>query len=409
MASEAFDPALFDAAPFDAAAFDALGVGELRARGGLKWTYYGPESLGAFVAEMDTGTAPAVLAALRATVDGGDFGYLPPARAAEMAAACAAWQRDRYGWDVAAADVLAIPDVVRGLEIAIAHLSGPGRPVVLPTPAYMPFLDVPGLLGRRILDVPATRVDGRATLDLDGIDAAFRAGGELLVLTNPHNPLGRVFTADELHALCAVVDRHDGRVFADEIHGPLTYPGHRHVPYASLSATAAAHTVTATSASKAWNLPGLACGQLILSNEADRAVLDAVPRVALHGASLLGVVAATAAYEHGGPWLDGVLAYLDGNRHALAALLAEHLPEVRFDLPEGTYLAWLDLRALDLGDHPGDLLRERTGVALVDGPQCGAPGRGHARLNFATPRPVLERLVRRMADGVRPRSPQGPS
>ena len=142
---------------FDAAAYDALGVDELRARGGLKWTYYGSESLGAFVAEMDTGTAPAVLAALRAAVEGGDFGYLPPGRAAEMAAACAAWQRDHYGWQVVADDVHAIPDVVRGLEIVIAHLSRPGRPVILPTPAYMPFLDVPGLLGRRILEVPAAR------------------------------------------------------------------------------------------------------------------------------------------------------------------------------------------------------------------------------------------------------------
>jgi len=164
--------------------------------------------------------------------------------------------------------------------------------------------------------------------------------------------------------------------------------------------------VTATSASKAWNLPGLACGQLVLSNDHDRAALDAVPRIALHGASPLGVAAATAAYRHGGPWLDGVLSYLDGNRHALAALLAEHLPEVGFDLPEGTYLAWLDLRALDLGDHPGEVLRERTGVALVDGPDCGVPGRGHARLNFATPRPVLELLVRRIADGVRRRPPR---
>ena len=180
---------------FDAAAYDALTVEELRARGGLKWTRYGPGSLGAFVAEMDTGTAPAVRAALHAAVEAGEFGYLPPGPAAAMAEACAAWQRDRYGWTVAPDDVRPVADVLRGLEIVIGHLTAPGRPVILPTPAYMPFLELPGLLGREILDVPATRVDGRPALDLDGIDAAFRAGGELLVLTNPHNPLGRVFTA----------------------------------------------------------------------------------------------------------------------------------------------------------------------------------------------------------------------
>ena len=142
---------------FDAAAFDALTVEELRARGGIKWTRYGPDSLGAFVAEMDTGTAPAVRAALHAAVEAGEFGYLPPGPAAAMAEACAAWQRDRFGWAVAPADVLPVPDVLRGLEIVLAHLTAPGRPVILPTPAYMPFLDLPGLRGREIIDVPATR------------------------------------------------------------------------------------------------------------------------------------------------------------------------------------------------------------------------------------------------------------
>jgi cystathionine beta-lyase len=385
---------------FDAAAYDALTVADLRARGGLKWSRYGPDSLGAFVAEMDTGTAPAVQAALRAAVEVGDFGYLPPGPPAAMAAACAAWQRDRYGWAVAPSDVRPVPDVLRGLEIVLARLAAPGRPVILPTPAYMPFLELPGLLGREILEVPATRVDGRPAFDLDGLDAAFRAGGELLVLTNPHNPLGRVFTADELRAVCEVVERHGGRVFADEIHAPLTYPGHQHVPYAALSPIAAGHTVTAVSASKAWNLPGLACGQLILSNDADRAAFARLPTAATHGTSPLGVIAATAAYMRGGPWLDGVLQHLDGNRRALARLLAEHLPDARFDLPEGTYLAWLDLRALGLGDHPAEVLHERTGVVLVDGPLCGSAGRGHARLNFATPRPILERLVARLGDVV---------
>jgi cysteine-S-conjugate beta-lyase len=385
---------------FDAAAFDALTVEELRARGGIKWTRDGPGTFGAFVAEMDTGTAPEVRAALHAAVAADGFGYLPPGPAAAMAEACAAWQRDRYGWPVAPTDVQPVANVQLALEIVIEHFTTPGRPVILPTPAYMPFLDVPGLCGRERIDVPATRLDGRPALDLDGIDAAFRAGGELLVLTNPHNPLGRVFTADELRAVSEVVDRHGGRVFADEIHAPLTFPGHVHVPYATLSSTAAGHAITAVSASKAWNLPGLSCGQLILSNDADRAAFAALPTAVTHGTSPLGAVAAAAAYTHGAPWLDGVLAYLDDNRQALAQLLAEHLPDARFDLPEGTYLAWLDLRALGLGDHPAEVLRERTGVALVDGPLCGAPGRGHARLTFATPRPILAEMVRRLGAAV---------
>jgi cysteine-S-conjugate beta-lyase len=383
-----------------ASAFDALTVEGLRARGSIKWTLHGEESLGAFIAEMDFGTAPPILQALHAEVDTMTFGYLPPALSAAMAEACAAWQRNRFGWDVAATDVHPLPDVIKGFEVAIQHFSKPGSPIILPTPAYMPFLIVPGTLGRQIIEVPMMRDAGRYVMDLDALDAAYRAGGDLLVLTNPHNPLGRVFTPHELHAICAVVDRHGGRVFSDEVHSPLTYPGHSHVPYASLSDTAAGHTITATSASKAWNLPGLKCAQLIVSNEADaRRLADAGP-FATHGASNLGVVANTAAFTSGGPWLEYVLGYLDQNRHALAALLNEHLPGASFDIPEGTYLAWLDLRELGLGDNPAAVIHERTGIVLVDGPACGSPGRGHARINFATPRPILERLVLGMAQAI---------
>nr|WP_156002385.1 aminotransferase class I/II-fold pyridoxal phosphate-dependent enzyme [Streptomonospora sp. PA3] len=383
-----------------ASEFDAVTIDTLRSRGGIKWTLHGGDTLGAFIAEMDFGTAPPITEALHAAVDGMEFGYLPPRAVADMRSACARWQRDRYGWAVDPADVHPIADVVKGFETAIEHLSRPGSPVILPTPAYMPFLTVPHSLGREIIEVPMIDDGGRAVFDLEAIDRAFRAGGHLLTLCNPYNPLGRVFTADELAALSEVVERHGGRVFADEIHAPLTYPGHRHVPYASVSPAAAGHAVTATSASKAWNVPGLKCAQLIVSNPADAAVLAEIGPVLAHGAGNLGVAAATAAYTSGGPWLEEVLAYLDGNRRALGELLAEHLPGAGYTPPEGTYLAWLDFRGLGLGDHPGRVLHERAGIVLVDGPECGEPGRGFARLNFATPRPILRRLITRIAAAV---------
>ena len=381
--------------------FDALTVEELRARGSLKWTRFGEGTLGAFIAEMDFGTAPSVIEALHAAVDTMNFGYLPPGLAREMAAACADWQQRRYGWQVRPEDVHPLPDVMKGLEVAVQHFSKPESPVILPTPAYMPFLSAPGWWGRPTIQVPMVRDGERYVFDLDALARAFREGGDLLILCNPYNPLGRVFTPAELTAVCEVVDHYGGRVFADEIHAPLTYPGHRHVPYASLSETAAAHTITATSASKAWNLPGLKCAQLIISNPDDARVLAELDPFTTHGASNLGVVATTAAYRSGEEWLEDVIAYLDGNRQALAALLDQHLPGVRYDPPEGTYLAWLDLRELGLGDHPGELIKERTGVVLVDGPECGPPGRGHVRLNFATPRPVLEQIVETMAGVLR--------
>lgn len=255
----------------DATAFDLIDLDHLRGVGSLKWTLF-PDTIGAFVAEMDFGTAPVITEALHEAIDRFQLGYLPASLALEMGVAVSAWQRDRCGWDVTAEDIHPIGDVVKGLEIAIEHYSEPGSAVILPTPAYMPFLEVPGMLGREVIQLPLLQTEDGAAMDLEGVAAAFRQGAGLLILVNPHNPVGRVSTTAELTAISEVVAAHGGRVFADEIHGPLVFGEGVHVPYASLSATTAAHTVTATSASKAWNLPGLKCAQLIITNEADAAV-----------------------------------------------------------------------------------------------------------------------------------------
>lgn len=375
-----------------AADFDRIDVGTLRRAGWVKWSAY-PGAIGAFVAEMDFGTAPVVTAALRAAVEAGGFGYLTDATADAMSAAYAAWSADRYGWVVDPADVRPIPDVIAGLTATIEQFSAPGRPVIVPTPAYMPFLTVPADLGREVIQVPFGPGD---RYDLEALDAAFAAGANLLVLCNPHNPVGRVLTPDEMHAIAAVVERHGGRVFADEIHAPLVFGGHRHVPYASLSPVTAGHTLTATSASKAWNTPGLKCAQVVLSNDADRETWTRLSVLAPHRAANLGVIASTAAYAGGGPWLAELLDYLDGNRRLLGELVADLLPGVGYAPPEGTYLGWLDFRATGIAD-PAAYFLEKAGVAMTDGARCGDAGRGFARFTFALPRPILREAVERMA------------
>jgi len=369
----------------------------LRARGSVKWSAPGPGGFGAAVAEMDFGAAPAILDALAGLSADANFGYLPPFLAEELSEACAEFTKRRYGWDVDPALIHHVPDVIKALEIAITRFSRPGSPVILPTPAYMPFLSVPASLGREIIQVPMRGDRGFFTLDLDGISAAFRAGGHLLIFCNPYNPLGRVFTRPELTELSAVVERHGGRVFADEIHGPLVYPGARHIPYASTSDLAASHALTATSASKGWNLPGLKCAQVILTNEPDRQRWDEMGAFAAHGASNPGVVANIAAYRHGEAWLDEILGYLDESRRLLAGLLSRHLPEIGYRPPDGTYLAWFDCAAMDLPGSPGELVTSRARLTVVDGPAFGAGGAGSFRFNFATPQPILTEMVERIA------------
>jgi cysteine-S-conjugate beta-lyase len=386
---------------------DRITIEELRRRGSVKWTRGGPDVIGAFVAEMDFGAAPAVEHAMRDVIANADYGYLPPGAIAEMAQACADWQRKSYGWTVDPARIRPLPDVIKGLEAAITLFSRPGSPVILPTPAYMPFLTVPRWLGRDIIQVPM--IANERHLDLDGIDAAFARGGHLLILCNPCNPVGRVYSRDELASLAEVVHENGGRVFADEIHAPLIYPGGTHIPYATVSAAAAEHSVTATAASKGWNLPGLKCAQLILTNDADAATwTDADPDAGNgfmyeHGASTPGARVTTAAYRDGGAWLADLVGYLDGSRTLLARLLQEQLPEVVYQPPEGTYLAWLDCRDLRIDGSPADFFLAKAQVLLVNGAACGEAGSGYVRLNFATPRPILEEIVRRMADAVHAR------
>ncbi len=242
---------------------------------------------------------------------------------------------------------------------------------------------------------------GRAVLDLEAIERELAAGAGLVVLCNPLNPGGRVFERDELVALSEVVERHGARVFADEVHAPMIYGDARHVPYASISPAASAHSITTTSASKAWNLPGVKAAQLILTNDADAELWTSLGPFASHGASTLGVIANTVAYRAGREWLDATVAYYDANRRFMGELLADRLPDVGYRMPEGTYIAWLDVSRLGFGDDPAATLRDRAGLAVTDGRSCGAVGAGHIRVILATPRPIVEQIVDRLVAAAR--------
>jgi len=227
----------------DATVFHQLSEEQLRRRNTIKWNFFGPDVLPLWIAEMDYPTAPAVLDGIRACVANEEFGY-PPVGEVDLPEATAEWCRRRYGWRVSPDRVRVVPDVLKGLEVVISFLTRPESPVVLPIPAYMPFFDVLQVTGRQRVEIAMLQQDsGRYVMDLEALDAAFTGGAGSLILCNPNNPLGTAFREEELRAIVDIAARHDARVIADEIHGPLVY-GRPHVVAASVSDTAADTVVT---------------------------------------------------------------------------------------------------------------------------------------------------------------------
>lgn len=387
------------AATLDLPEFDSITVASLRESGSMKWTKY-PESLAAFVAEMDFGVPAPITQAVNELMNRGVTGYMPRWIEDDLKNATAAWHARRYGWDLDPSHVFPVADVIQAYQFALEHFSRPNSKVILLTPAYGPFFLIPRLQGREVTEVPMIRTTTGWDIDDDRLRDAFREGGGLLVLCNPHNPIGAVYSRDQLIRVSQIVDEFAGRVFADEVHAPLVYPGNEHIPYASVNETAAAHTITATSASKAFNIPGLKCAQLITSNAADRSALEEMGVLITHGTSNVGAVANTAAYTACDGWFGGVLQHLEGSRKTMLDSLATHIPEAICLPPQATYFAWIDLTALPVPELLQPFFLKDAGVAISDGATFGDACARHVRFNFAMPRESIPVAVRAMAGAL---------
>ncbi|WP_440555775.1 MalY/PatB family protein [Streptomyces sp. SCPE 10] len=376
----------------------ALDPERLRRRTSMKWRTYPEDVLPLWVAEMDVPLAPPVVRALTDALALGDTGY--PAGTA-YAEALAGFAARRWGWDGIAVERTAIvPDVMLGVVEMLGLVTGPGDPVIVNPPVYPPFFTFVAHMDRRVVEVP---LGADLRLDLAALEEAFvrataSGGRAAYLLCSPHNPTGTVHTAAELAAVAELAERHGVRVVADEIHAPLVAPGVTFVPY--LSVPGADRGLSLMSASKGWNLPGLKAA-LALAGPGAAAELAGLPEEVGHGASHLGVIAHTAALREATGWLDALLTGIRDNRRLLADLLAEQLPGIRVHPAEATYLAWLDCRALGLGDDPAQVFLDRGRVALTAGPPFGTGGAGHARLNLATSPDILTEAVRRMAAAVK--------
>jgi cystathionine beta-lyase len=370
-----------------------LPLSELRRRRSYKWRAYPADVIPAFVAEMDVTLAGPVTRALEDAIATGDTGYATPDP--ELAAGVASFHLARFGWQIDPADVWLIPDVMAGVSEILRRAVPPGSGVVINTPVYPPFFHHIGETRCRVVEAPLARAGTGWALDLDALETAFTTGAAVYLLCNPHNPTGLVFTADELRQIAELAERFRVLVLADEIHAPLTLTGARHVPFLSLP-EAQARGIALVSASKAWNLPGLKCAQLVAASPALRALVRRLPEELVYGAGNLGVIASIAAYRDGGPWLDQLLVLVDRNRRLLADLLADRLPGVGYAPPQGTYLAWLDCTRLELHGEPAKVFLKKGRVALRRGPDFGSVGAGWVRATIATSPEILAEIVERM-------------
>lgn len=378
---------------------------QLRSRSGAKWTFYPPDVLPAWVADMDFAVPEPVHATLQALVARQDYGYGHMSSFEELARAFAGRMRDRHGWDASVELVEPLTDVVQGIVAAISAFTEPGDGVIVQTPVYPPFLMAIEWTGRRRVENPLVDDGDGFRVDLEGLDVA-AAEARLLLLCNPHNPTGRVFTRAELEGIAAVAAEHDLVQVSDEIHADLVYPGAVHVPFAALSDEVAARTVTMTSATKSFNIAGTRCAVAHFGGEALRERFRrSTPDHLLGRPGRFGVDATIAAWREGQRWLDAVLAYLDQNRLRVADWVASEAPALGHHTPEGTYLAWLDCSRVELdGLRPQEFFLNEARVALGNGVDFGERGAACVRLNFATSAEILDQILDRMSEAISTRT-----
>jgi cystathionine beta-lyase len=377
-------------------------IATLRARRTSKWHRFPSDVLPAWVADMDFGVAPSITAALTRLTQNQEYGYA--AREDALASAFVRRMDRRFGWHTDVADTVAIGDLVQASFSSVMAFSDPDDAVLLQLPSYPPFMRAIEDTGRRLIANPMRDNGALWELDLAAYEAAPDPRTRVLIFCHPQNPTGRAYRRAELEEVADFAIRHDLIVVSDEIHADIVYPANTHIPLASLHKDIAARTITITSATKSFNIPALRCAVMHFGAPAlKERFFRRIPARLLGSPGVTGVDATIAAWDDGQPWLDEILAYLRTNRDWLKQTIATDLPGVTLRMPEATYLAWLDCQALELPCSAGQFFLDRAKVGLNFGETFGAQYTGFARLNFATPAPILRQIVARMAEAVRGR------
>ncbi|HOO70852.1 MAG TPA: MalY/PatB family protein [Spirochaetota bacterium] len=381
---KAVDPSLFDR--------DIAREGTASVKWDLRGQLFGrPDALPLWVADMDFPSPEPVISALEKRAAQGVYGYTFAPD--EYYRAVTGWQKGRHGWDVLREWIHFSPGVVPGINFLIQAFTEPGQGVLLQLPVYYPFLKAVTSNGRVIVNSPLAESGGSYAIDYADFEAkAALPETRVFVLCNPHNPVGRVWTKEELVRMGEICQRHGVLVVADEIHSDIVYPGFTHVPFASLGESYALNSVTCSAPSKTFNLAGLQTSYLIIPDGAKgRVYRKKLESLGIMGPNLFGIEALIAAYTGGASWLEALKAYLLGNINIMDEMFGASGSPVTLIRPQGTYLAWLDFRKLGMDDRGlREFIINRAGLALDDGYIFGRDeGSGFQRLNFACTRKTL--------------------
>ncbi len=376
--------------------FSDVTTEELRQKRGAKWGSADSDILASWVADMDFQVASEIKKVLSVSLSRDDLGYADQKNARQLAELFAVRYDLRHGLKIDPDLVLLTSDVVQAMAVCIYAFTEKGDKVVFFTPTYPPFFNVVMDLSRQVVAFDLVKGAGGYSIDFDRFEKTVAAERpKVLLLCNPHNPTGKVFTEDELAFLAEISLKYSIKVISDEIHCDLVFEGHKHIPIATVNKDLEKNTVTLSSASKTFNIAGLHCAQAAFGS---KDLLDAFrnfPSILLGEVNSLGIEAAIAAYAEGASWLDAVMQILDTNRHMVEEW-ALQFPEAGFVTPEGTYLAWIDLRFLHFGTDLAEAVKDRAKLLLSDGRAFGKSGAGHVRVNFATSKTILEEILERL-------------
>lgn len=354
-----------------------------------------------WVADMDFMSPKPVIDAIVARAKQGIYGYT--SRPESYFESVAKWMRKRHNWEVKTDWMIFTPGVVPALSFIVNAFTNPGDKVIVQPPVYYPFFRVIEDNGRRVVNNPLLFKDGRYTMDFEDLEKKVKDPlVKLLFLCSPHNPVGRVWSKEELEKLGRICIDNNVLIISDEIHQDILYPGIRHTPFASISEEFALNSITCTSPSKTFNLAGLQTSTIIIPNKIYREVYRSfMERIHLLRNNVFGLVALEAAYTHGEEWLDQFLEYLEGNLRTLTEGMEKDIPQIKIIKPEGTYLAWMDCGNLSLDSKQlNDFMINKARLALDDGEWFGLGGKGFQRINLACPRVYINEALARLKKAV---------